>query len=159
MQRNIVGFAKDELDDWTALLDCGHKQHTRHNPPFVNRPWVQSASQRQAMIGEQLNCKRCDDLEIPEHFIAYKKTPVFDQHNVPKGLLKSHSTQSGVWARIEVLQGRLAYHIEAPLTADFELTTERSGVVIAEVSHRIKPLGEVRFYVEFYRAAKLEMSQ
>lgn len=60
MKRKIVGYHKDDLQDWVAELDCGHGQHVRHNPPWVNRPWVESHEGRDAMLGFELNCKLCD---------------------------------------------------------------------------------------------------
>ncbi|WP_371319624.1 DUF3565 domain-containing protein [Oceanimonas pelagia] len=32
----------------------------RHQPPFVNRPWVVTAEGRTAMLGVRLDCKKCD---------------------------------------------------------------------------------------------------
>ena len=60
MNQSIAGYHKDEEDDWVAELDCGHFQHVRHNPPFVNRPWVITEVGRNAMLGHELNCKKCD---------------------------------------------------------------------------------------------------
>ena len=37
MKQPIVGFHKDEEDDWVADLACGHTQHVRHNPPWQLR--------------------------------------------------------------------------------------------------------------------------
>ncbi len=62
MQQPIVGFHKDELDDWVAHLACGHTQHVRHNPPWQNRPWVETAESRREMIGSALECKLCDSV-------------------------------------------------------------------------------------------------
>jgi hypothetical protein len=63
MDRAIVGFECDEAGDWIALLECGHRQHVRHRPPFVERPWVMTAEGRQAVIGTSLNCKTCGNPE------------------------------------------------------------------------------------------------
>ena len=60
MQQPIVGYHKDEHDDWVAELSCGHVQHVRHNPPWTNRPWVITADGRQSMLGHKLACKKCD---------------------------------------------------------------------------------------------------
>ena len=46
MQRRIAGFHQDEERHWVAGLECGHTQHVRHDPPWVNRPWVTSAEGR-----------------------------------------------------------------------------------------------------------------
>lgn len=61
MNQPIVGFHQDEQQDWVAELACGHNQHVRHNPPWINRPWVVSASGRQAALGQVLACKKCDE--------------------------------------------------------------------------------------------------
>lgn len=60
MKRRIIGYHTDDRLDWVAELDCGHGQHVRHNPPWVNRPWVESREGRDAMLGIELNCKLCD---------------------------------------------------------------------------------------------------
>jgi hypothetical protein len=61
MDRKIVGFHLDEESHWVADLDCGHKQHVRHDPPMVERPWVLTPEGRQTRIGAVLKCKRCDE--------------------------------------------------------------------------------------------------
>jgi hypothetical protein len=60
MQKPIVAYHQDELNDWVAELSCGHFQHVRHNPPWVIRPWVQTVAGRNSMVGHQLNCKKCE---------------------------------------------------------------------------------------------------
>lgn len=60
MLRRIIGFHQDAEGDWVADLECGHSQHVRHNPPWMNRPWVESQSGREKFIGFKLNCKKCD---------------------------------------------------------------------------------------------------
>ncbi|MDQ3259100.1 MAG: DUF3565 domain-containing protein [Acidobacteriota bacterium] len=61
MNRNITGFHKDEIGDWRANLECGHRQHVRHNPPLISRPWVLSEEGRASRIGFELDCKHCDE--------------------------------------------------------------------------------------------------
>ena len=60
MKQKITGFHLDEFDDWVAELECQHGQHVRHNPPFVNRPWVVTKQGRAQKLGEKLNCIKCD---------------------------------------------------------------------------------------------------
>ena len=88
---------------------------------------------------------------IPETVKAYKKTPVFNEETVPKGLLKDHRTQKDVWGKINILEGELVYtiHSDPPETAT--LTPDHPGVVEPEMLHYIKPNGKVSFYVEFYK--------
>lgn len=67
MERRIVGFHQDEEQDWVAELECGHNQHTRHNPPWTNRPWVISANGRNAALGQSLSCLKCVRGEPPDN--------------------------------------------------------------------------------------------
>jgi hypothetical protein len=60
VQRAIVGFEHDEVGDWVALLECGHRQHVRHRPPWQERPWVLSPEGRQGRLGGPLECAECD---------------------------------------------------------------------------------------------------
>jgi hypothetical protein len=60
MQQAICGYHQDEEQQWVAELSCGHFQHVRHAPTFINRPWVMSEAGRQAMLGKYLACKKCD---------------------------------------------------------------------------------------------------
>lgn len=61
MEQPIIAFEQDELGDWRAILTCGHRQHVRHNPPLVERPWVHTEQGRQQFLGYVLNCKLCDE--------------------------------------------------------------------------------------------------
>ena len=63
MKQPITGYHRDEENDWIAELDCGHYQHLRHRPPFFNRPWVISRNGRDAMLGHELDCVKCDRCE------------------------------------------------------------------------------------------------
>ena len=60
MNQAIISYHQDEEKHWVARLTCGHVQHVRHNPPFMNRPWVISISGRNKMLGYKLSCKKCD---------------------------------------------------------------------------------------------------
>lgn len=88
---------------------------------------------------------------IPEGLVPYKKTPEFTEESVPAGLLKNHQTKDGVWGKIVILGGTLEYTIIEPELEIIELSTSRHGVVEPTVLHHVKPIGSVRFYVEFYR--------
>ncbi|WP_111497102.1 MULTISPECIES: DUF3565 domain-containing protein [Marinobacter] len=67
MQRHVTAFYRDDEGDWVARLDCGHGQHMRHRPPFINRPWVTSEAGRRAHLGDRLDCLKCDRAEpVPE---------------------------------------------------------------------------------------------
>lgn len=61
MQQPIIGYHQDEHDDWVADLACGHGQHVRHQPPFMNRAWVLTPGGREQFLGTHLNCKKCEE--------------------------------------------------------------------------------------------------
>jgi len=70
MKRRIKGFRQDEHGHWIAELDCGHTQHVRHDPPWLNRPWVTTPEGRAAFLGHELNCVVCRDADTtgkPQH--------------------------------------------------------------------------------------------
>jgi tellurite resistance-related uncharacterized protein len=88
---------------------------------------------------------------LPDNVTAYKRTPEFTEFTVPKGLLKHHQTKENVWGEIVILEGQLEYTILEPELEVVVLSTTNHGVVEPIILHYIKPLGAVRFYVEFYR--------
>ena len=65
-RRPITDYHKVEHDDWVAELGCGHFQHVRNKPPWINRPWVESEAGRDSMLGYELNCKKCDEGVPPD---------------------------------------------------------------------------------------------
>ncbi|HLZ64673.1 MAG TPA: DUF1971 domain-containing protein [Aliidongia sp.] len=87
---------------------------------------------------------------VPCGFVAYKRTPIFDQDTTPPGLLRRHSTKANVWGIINVLEGRLTYRTLEPL-AEVTLDADRQGIIQAEQPHEVEPQGAVRFFIEFYR--------
>lgn len=87
---------------------------------------------------------------LPENVIPYKQTPEFTEITVPNGLLKSHQTKEGVWGKIVILEGQLQYKI-IETEEIILLDVNNYGVVEPTVLHEVKPLGKVRFHVEFCR--------
>jgi Protein of unknown function (DUF3565) len=67
MHRIITGFEQDDESHWRAILDCGHRQHVRHDPPFSSREWVLTKAGRASRIGFALNCRRCDEDLTPRN--------------------------------------------------------------------------------------------
>ena len=94
VERPIVGFATDAAGDWVAWLSCGHPQHVRHTPPFMERPWVLTAEGRAGRLGQVLDCVRCDAAELPPHFVPYKRTAEFTETSLPDALRRRHTTKS-----------------------------------------------------------------
>ncbi|MEN9726295.1 MAG: hypothetical protein RL434_661 [Pseudomonadota bacterium] len=91
----------------------------------------------------------------PADLVAYKRTPEFTEHTVPAALLRDHRTKPGVWARILVLEGKLHYQVDS-LGITETLTPDQPGKVWPEIPHHVRPLGQVRFLVEFLRRAGAE---
>ncbi len=60
MERRIVGYHQDAHLDWVAELECGHYQHLRHDPPWIEREWVTTSEGRTAALGRMLSCIKCD---------------------------------------------------------------------------------------------------
>lgn len=61
MKQKISGFHLDGENHWVADLECGHRQHVRHQPPWMERPWVLTEEGRRSRLGVELDCKRCDE--------------------------------------------------------------------------------------------------
>ena len=152
MLRKINGFAQDAAGEWIADLDCGHRRHVRHDPPLSEREWVRSAEGRAGRVGAEIECGRCDAREIPNGFAPYRRTPTFDEETVPAALTRKHATKRGVWGLIHVLEGRLAYRIDAPFHSSEVIEAGAAAPVLPEVEHEVEPLGRARFFVEFLRA-------
>ena len=89
-------------------------------------------------------------MTIPEGCKSYKKTPVFTEETVPAGLLNDHATKAGVWGLLTVLEGSLEYVIPSK-NHKKTVTPDIQAVIEPEILHHVKPLGLVRFFVEFWR--------
>ena len=150
MQRPIIDFKLDDAGDWTAVLSCGHPQHTRHRPPFEIRDWVLTQEGRNSKLGEVLNCVRCDEFEIPSNFSKFKVTPEFTESSLPEGLRREHQTNAGIWGKIVIVEGKLRYSVGSK-NLSIELGPDRPGVIVPELVHCVEPVETVRFYIEFYK--------
>lgn len=88
---------------------------------------------------------------LPPEVNPYKKTPIFDEETIPKGLLADHRTLAGVWGRIVVLEGELTYTIKGEPDETLILNHKTDGVVEPQVIHFVRPNGKVKFFVQFYK--------
>jgi tellurite resistance-related uncharacterized protein len=154
MKRKIISFRQDEASDWIATLECGHDQQTRHNPPLSERPWVLSEGGRRSRLGSELSCSRCGERELPAGYVAYRRTAEFTESTVPRALLSRHTTKQGIWARVHVLEGSLRYRMLEPFNEEHLLERGSVALVLPGVEHDVRPVGQVRFFVEFYRPGK-----
>ncbi|HEY0324873.1 MAG TPA: DUF1971 domain-containing protein [Allosphingosinicella sp.] len=91
---------------------------------------------------------------LPAHVRPYHRTPEFTEASVPAGLLKSHATKAGTWGLVHVLAGELVLRFTDERRREAELRLrpgDSSGVIEPTISHEVRPLGPVRFFVEFHR--------
>jgi tellurite resistance-related uncharacterized protein len=96
-------------------------------------------------------------MSLPADLVPYRRTAEFTQDTVPAGLLRAHTTKAGAWGLIHVLEGRLAYRVtdsRRPASETVLTPDGAPGVVEPTILHEVEPLGPVRFYVEFHRAAE-----
>lgn len=87
---------------------------------------------------------------LPAGIEAYSRTPLFNQATVPASLLNEHATKEGVWGVIHVVSGELVYTVPTANTEEI-LSPGRTGLVRPAVRHHIEPVGEVAFYIEFWK--------
>ena len=86
---------------------------------------------------------------LPPDYVAYKRTPVFTHETVPQALLHDHRTKAGTWGLIHVESGKLQYTIEGQEVHMLE--PNFPGIVEPGRTHFVTPIGDVAFFVEFYR--------
>lgn len=146
----MLSFETDEQGDWLARLDCGHRRHIRHRPPIDDYPWIADPAARASKLGAAIECDRCGRRELPTDAVAYR-TLEFDQTSLPAGLRGDHNTRAGVWARVDVLSGRLRF-VMPVLAVDDALAAGEHVIVPPELVHHVEPLGPVRLRVTFLRA-------
>jgi tellurite methyltransferase len=89
---------------------------------------------------------------LPAYIRAYRRTAVFDEATIPPTLLRRHCTKPGVWALIRIVAGRLRCRI-IDTGQESILDARHPGIVRPTQLHEVEPLGPVRFFVEFHRAA------
>lgn len=149
MQRAIVSFHRDDEGDWVADLDCGHRQHVRHRPPFQMRPWVQDAAGRASRIGSPLNCPLCDRAEVPEDLELIATTETWDEETVPAGLLREHRVPPGRWGVLRVHSGAIRFLLgEGPASVRVVEAGSSQGIP-PEVPHRLERIGPVTVTLDF----------
>lgn len=94
---------------------------------------------------------------IPDEAQPYRRTPLFTESTVPKGLLRDHSTRPGVYGLLHVVTGSVRYTVtdeRQPDVGSITLTPDTSaGLIEPTILHHVKPLSEdTTFFVEFNRA-------
>ena len=149
MHRRIVGFDPDEHGDWRAHLDCRHRQHVRHQPPFRVAPWVEHDAEREQRIGRTLDCPLCDRCELPDGLEVVRTTAVWHEHTMPDALRRDHRVASGVWGRIRVEEGSLRFVAATDPRTDVTIVAGQTQPIPPDVRHHVETVGPVRFAVDF----------
>lgn len=149
MERAITGFHQDDEGDWVAELSCGHAQHVRHRPPFQLRAWVTDDAGRKARLGTRLACPLCDRAEPPDGLRLARSSPAWDEQSMPTGLRRAHRLGASTWGRIVVQEGRLRFAMSSEPPLEVELGPGTAQAIPPDVEHEVRPLGSVRFRVEF----------
>lgn len=88
---------------------------------------------------------------LPSEVSLYWTSPEFTEDSLPANLKESHQTGDDTWAKIVVLEGRLRYCVLEPEAEEHTLSPTRPGIVAPTVPHRVEPIEQVRFRLEFYR--------
>ncbi|MBN9672684.1 DUF1971 domain-containing protein [Roseibium aggregatum] len=84
----------------------------------------------------------------PQGLVSYRKTQVYCETTLPEGFRNRHSTKSGVWGVIHVLEGRLIYRCWDS-GAETVIVPGQPKLVLPQAPHSVSPDGQVRFFVEF----------
>ena len=81
---------------------------------------------------------------------AYTRTTTFPSARIPRALQSDHETKGGVWGVINVVSGSFKYHV--PSRNELHLLRPgHPGIVEPTVAHRVEPIGDASFFIEFYR--------
>jgi len=147
VQRRIIAFEIDEVGDWAARLDCHHRQHIRHRPPFRVAPWINDQNERARRLGTTLPCPLCDRCELPADLVVRRTTAVWDEHTMPAALRRAHRVASGTWGRIRVADGSLRFVAQTDPVTDVVVEAEQA--IPPDVEHHVEPIGPTRFSVDF----------
>jgi tellurite methyltransferase len=147
--RRIVGFDADEVGDWIARLECHHRQHLRHRPPFRSAPWVEDAAERDRRIGTTLDCPLCDRCELPDGLVVVRTTATWDEQTMPGALRRAHRVASGTWGRLHVADGSLRFVARTDPITDMIVGRDHGQGIPPDVEHHIEPRGPTRFSIDF----------
>ncbi len=79
----------------------------------------------------------------------YSSTPVFDETTLPAALRARHTTKTGVWGMVRVLEGKVKLtYLEPP--SEILLDSNTHGLLIPEQPHFVEPIGKMKMRVDFY---------
>jgi tellurite resistance-related uncharacterized protein/catechol 2,3-dioxygenase-like lactoylglutathione lyase family enzyme len=154
----ILTLVSVDLEDRVADLrshGVSFEVEPRYNPEYdITQAFLRDPD------GHLVELQRFEDLDwprpewarmpaLPPGVVSGRRTRMFDEHTVPAGLRRAHTTRAGTWGRIEVEAGALRYRIREGRGGRFVVRPGRPGIIRPEEPHDVEPLGEVRFAVQF----------
>ena len=149
MERTIIGFHADDVGDWVAELSCLHNQHVRHQPPFLERPWVLSEEGRSNHVGTFIDCPLCDRAEMPGDLKLARSAGPFDAASVPPALLKEHQIAERTWGDLRVLEGSVKFSMATNPPFERQLTSGEHQPIPPGIKHRLVLEGAVTLAIDF----------
>lgn len=149
MQRRVVGFTVDDEGDRVVLLDCHHRQHVRHQPPFRLAPWIEDATERERRVGTPWPCPLCDRCEIPADLVVLRTTPTWDEHTLPAALGSSHRVAAGRWGRLRVTSGAVRFVAATEPPTDVVVDAAGTHGIPPDVEHHLELDGPARVAIDF----------
>lgn len=153
MIRRIDGFHQDEQDDWVAELSCLHTQHVRHQPPFRDRPWVETASGRSGRVGADIECSPCNRAEMPDGLHVVRTVGPFDSLTLPRGLQRDHRVAERTWGRVRLIEGTVRFSMEADPRIVLQLRAGDAHPIPPGMPHALQVEGHLRVAVDFLTRA------
>jgi tellurite resistance-related uncharacterized protein len=127
-----------------ARLECGHRQAAGPALPDGG------ADAEEPGPSSSLDCLRCDARELPEHYAPYRATAEFTPQTLPAGLKRRHGTKRGIWARIVVHAGQVAFVEHAEPAVHATLRAGETGLARPGLEHEVALSPGARFHIEFW---------
>ena len=131
------------------MLDCHHRQHIRHQPPFRLAAWTLDDDERARRVGTPWSCPLCDRCELPDGLVVVRTTATWDEHTVPPALLAAHRVASGVWGRLRVAAGAVRFVAETDPVTDVVVVAPGQQAIPPDVRHLVEPRPGTRLAVDF----------
>lgn len=150
MNKKIIGFHVDELGDWVADLECGHAQHVRHNPPWINRPWVLEVAGRKKALGEKLDCLKCNMPVLPINSRLMRVSEPIDQQALIDEYAGVQTNDSDGWVQVKVSEGELVYQPLSGEKKGYVLDPDFCAVIEPRARYSLSPKGDVVFHFCYF---------
>lgn len=88
---------------------------------------------------------------IPDGFELARTTDVFDNDTVPGGLLQAHRVAAGIWGRLVVHTGTVAFIFEDEPDTPMNIGAGEAVVIPPARPHHVELDSPATFAVEFHR--------